>query len=125
MPTLSRRVAEAVYRLLFDGIELSAHVLPPRRVALERRQRVGRQWSTFRHAQLRELFSSLAQVELETTDAVARHRRLHPVHNPRAFAHQVLMLTVGPLRVFLRKRGDLHHAAVFGFPTQPTQNRSL
>ena len=35
------------------------------------------------------------------------------------------MLTVGPLRVFLRKRGDLHHAAVFGFPTQPTQNRPL
>jgi hypothetical protein len=99
-----------------------AQAATARNGALQLGSGVWRQCSIFWRAQLLDLLRGLAQLELEAADTVASHRRLDPAYNARALANQVLMLTVWPLGIFLRKGRDRHHAAVFRLATQPAQN---
>src|SRR5690242_14633090 len=67
----------------------------------------------------------LAQSWFEVANAQPGQRRLYPVHNARAFAHQAVALAVRPLGVLFDNRRHARHAAMAPFSTQPPQEPAL
>ena len=123
MAPFLRCLLEPFQPRLLDLLDLHANQRKPGHVTAQLRQSILSQRHPFPTAYLLKTLRGLAIFHIEVADAVPDHRRFHPVDNPAALTHQVLMLAVRPPGVFLRKCRDRRHAAVLRLAAQPTEKR--
>src|SRR5438105_5574157 len=120
-----RLLLQSCLTSFLDFSDLADNKAKPRHITLQLGQGVWRQRHDLRGVHGCQTLGGLAQGWFEVADAQPGEGGLYPVHNPRAFPHQPVALSVRPLGVLFGNRGYARHAAVAPFSTQPPQEPAL
>jgi hypothetical protein len=120
-----RRLLQSLQTGRLDRLDLSPDKMQARQITLQLVQRVRRQRHALWGAERRQLLGSLAQGRREAPDAEASQTGLHPIHDARAFANQVLALAVRTPGIFFLESRNRDHVAMVRLAAQPAEENAL
>src|SRR6202795_239570 len=98
---------------------------PAHHVATQLSQGVGRDRLARGGAQAVKAFGGLLQLGIEAADAEPDQRCFHSVDDPTLLSDEALVLSVGPLGIFVLGCRDRHHLAVITLAAQPAEKRAF